>query len=418
MNYKKYTTNAYNIHLINTDKFKTITVRINFKKLVEKKDITYRNLLLKVLFQANENYKSKRELEIITEDLYNLSIASKNSLSGNYIVTSIDSIFLNEKFTEDGMNNKSINFLLDLIFKPLIKNKEFEYFDLAKRLVSEEIKTFKDDLDRYSKQRLLECMDKVSPLSYNPVGYIEDLENITSKDLYKYYEKMIKSDLIDIFIIGDITEDIIDTIKTNFKVNTLKKPGTTHYFEHKKLRKEKKYIEQMDVSQSKLKLGIKLNNLTDFERKYVAIIYSYILGGGPDSKLFKNVREKNSLCYTINCSYMPVYNLMMIQAGINKEDFKKCLSLIKKEIKEMVNGNFESRDIQSAKVTYLSSLKEIEDSQGSIIRIFESHEYLNLDLLDERVDIMNVTKEDIVNFAKKINIDTIYLLEGVIDEEN
>ena len=174
----------------------------------------------------------------------------------------------------------------------------------------------------------------------------------------------------------------------------------------------------MDVSQSKLKLGIKLNNLTDFERKYVAIIYSYILGGGPDSKLFKNVREKNSLCYTINCSYMPVYNLMMIQAGINKEDFKKCLSLIKKEIKEMVNGNFESRDIQSAKVTYLSSLKEIEDSQGSIIRIFESHEYLNLDLLDERVDIMNVTKEDIVNFAKKINIDTIYLLEGVIDEEN
>ena len=418
MNYKKYTTNAYNIHLINTDKFKTITVRINFKKLVEKKDITYRNLLLKVLFQANENYKSKRELEIITEDLYNLSIASKNSLSGNYIVTSIDSIFLNEKFTEDGMNNKSINFLLDLIFKPLIKNKEFEYFDLAKRLVSEEIKTFKDDLDRYSKQRLLECMDKVSPLSYNPVGYIEDLENITSKDLYKYYEKMIKSDLIDIFIIGDITEDIIDTIKTNFKVNTLKKPGTAHYFEHKKLRKEKKYIEQMDVSQSKLKLGIKLNNLTDFERKYVAIIYSYILGGGPDSKLFKNVREKNSLCYTINCSYMPVYNLMMIQAGINKEDFKKCLSLIKKEIKEMVNGNFESRDIQSAKVTYLSSLKEIEDSQGSIIRIFESHEYLNLDLLDERVDIMNVTKEDIVNFAKKISIDTIYLLEGVIDEEN
>lgn len=419
MNYNKFTTNAYNLHLIKTNKFKTVMLKVNFKKKIEKKDITYRNLLTKILFQANKNYSSKRELEILTEELYNISISSKNSISGNYMITSFDTVFLNEKYTEEGMNEKSIKFMLDMIFSPAVENNQFKYFDLAKRLVIDEIETQKDNTNRYSKQRLLENMDKNSPLSYNPVGYMEDLEVITNNDLYNYYEKMLKSDLIDIFIIGDLSEDFIKNIfKENFPVNTLKKQGIEHYYTHLKIRKSKTVKESMDIQQSKLRIGIKLKDLTDFEKKYVANMYAFILGGSPDSKLFKNVREKNSLCYSINCSYLPVFNTMIISAGINNTDFKKCLSLIKKELTNMAKGNFDDDDLNAAKTTYINSLREIEDSQASIIRIFESHEYLNFDLLDKRTDVLNVTKEDIINFSKKINLDTIYLLEGENNEEN
>lgn len=419
MNYNKYTTHAYNLHLISTNKFKTIMIRINFKKKIEKEDITYRNLLTKVLFQANKNYSSKRELEILTEELYNLSISSINSISGNYIVTSFDCVFLNELYTEKSMNEKSIKFMLDMIFSPAIENKEFKYFDLAKRLVIDEIETQKDDTSKYSKQRLLESMENNSPLSYNPVGYMEDLDKITNKDLYNYYNKMLKSDLIDIFVIGDIEEEFIKNIfKDNFLINTFKKQGIDHYYTHNKIKKSKIFKESMDINQSKLRIGIKLKNLTDKEKKYVANMYAFILGGGPDSKLFKNVREKNSLCYSINCSYIPIFNTMIISAGINSNDFKKCLSLIKKELNNMAKGNFNDFDLNAAKTTYINSLKEIEDSQASLIRIFESHEYLNFDLLDKRTEVLNVTKEDIINFSKKIHLDTIYLLEGEKNEEN
>ncbi|MBE6149166.1 MAG: insulinase family protein [Firmicutes bacterium] len=419
MNYVKYKTNAYNLHIIKTDKFKTIMLKINLKKQINKEDITYRNLLTKVLFQSNKNYSTKRELEILTEDLYNLSISSRNSISGNYIITSFDSIFLSEKYTEDDMNYKSINFVLDMIFKPNVENNEFKFFDLAKRLVCDEIETQKDDTNKYSKQRLLEIMDDNSPLSYNPVGYMKDLDKITNKDLYNYYQKMLNNNLIDIFVIGDIDEQFIKNIfKENFNIKTLKKEGISHYYEHKKLGRCKTKKEQLDIKQSKLRIGIKLKDLTDFEKKYVANMYAFILGGSPDSKLFKNVREKNSLCYSINCSYLPVFNTMIISAGINSSDFKKCLSLIKKELNNMTKGIFEELDIEAAKTTYINSLKEIEDSQSSTIRIFESHEYLNFDLLDERIEVLKVTKEDIINFSKKINLDTIYLLEGENDEEN
>ena len=37
-----------------------------------------------------------------------------------------------------------------------------------------------------------------------------------------------------------------------------------------------------------------VNKLTDYERNYPLILANIILGGGTDSKLFSEVREKNS----------------------------------------------------------------------------------------------------------------------------
>ncbi|MEG2322654.1 MAG: insulinase family protein [Bacilli bacterium] len=412
MNYKKYTTNAYNLHIINSDKFKTIMVKINFKKKLKKEDITYRNLLIKILGQSTKNYPSKRDLEIACEDLYNLSMDNRNSISGNYIITSFSSFFLNEKYTEENMNIKSLEFMLDMIFKPNIINNEFAYFDLGKRLVLEEINTLKDDPKTYSTLRLLEEMDKDA---YNPVGYIDDLNKIDNNSLYKYYLNLLKSDLIDIFVIGKVDCEVVkQQISEVFKINTLKKPSESHFLEIKKIRKKVKTVkEELSLEQAKLSIGFKLDNLNDFEKKYVMNIYTFILGGSPDSKLFKNVREKNSLCYNISATYRPVSNLMIINAGINLDDFKKCLSLIKKEIIKMSKGDFSDDDINAGIITYINTLKDIEDFEPSLIKIFESLEYLNFDLLEDRAkSIVNVTKEDVINLSKKIHLDTIFVLGG------
>jgi len=420
MNYKKYSNNAFNLHVINTDKFKTIMVKINFKSKIKKEDPTMRNLLTKILTLSNKNYINKKELEIEAENLYDLSISTSNFISGNYIITSFNAIFLNEKYTEKNMFEKSIKFFLDLIFNPNVDNKNFAYFDLGKRLVKDEIETIKDNPKLYSNHRLLQELGKNTTLAYNAIGDIDVLNNITNEQLYDYYVNMLKTNLIDIFIIGDINIDKLkEILNNNFNINTIKKASTTHFLKHDKIKKRAQTIkETKDLEQSKLSIGFKLDNLTDFEKKYVISVYSFILGGGPDSKLFKNVREKNSLCYNIGCTYQIVNNLMIINAGINASDFKKCLNLIKKEINKMKKGDFTEEEIKAAKITYINSLKDIEDNQPSIIKIFESYEYLNFDLLDDRCkSIENVTKEDLIKFSSKIHLDTIYLLEGK-NEEN
>ena len=73
MKYKKITTQTYNLHIIKTKKFKTVTIEVNFKSKLDKEEITYRNLLINTLCQSTRKYPSKRCLEIATEDLYELN---------------------------------------------------------------------------------------------------------------------------------------------------------------------------------------------------------------------------------------------------------------------------------------------------------------------------------------------------------
>ena len=176
--------------------------------------------------------------------------------------------------------------------------------------------------------------------------------------------------------------------------------------------------EKQNISQSKLVLGYKIDKMTDFELRYVLNVYSYILGGGPDSKLFKTVREKNSLCYYISSISQPLNSILMIKAGINKKDFKKSLSLIKKETLNMKKGKFDDDDIIKAKITYINSLKELEDSQESLLSLYAGIEYLNSDTLEDRfININKVTKADVIKLGSKIHLDTVYLLEGDSNEK-
>ena len=419
--YNNYINKAYNLHIINTDKFKTITIKINFKKYLDKKDITYRNLLGKVLLSSTKQYKTRKDMEIETENLYGTSVNYTSSLMGNYIVSSFNSSFLNEKYTEEGMNEKTINFLLETIFHPNIENGKFKYFNLGKRLVLDEIDSLKDNVKKYSLQRLFEILGKGTPLQYNSVGYKDDLDKITNELLVTYYQKMLKSDIVDIFIIGDFENNkIVKIFNDNFNINTVKKNNGSHFIEYNKIKKTvKKEKETMAVEQTNLNIGFKLKDLTDFERQYVLYVYCFILGGGPNSKLFKTVREENSLCYGINATHKAIYNIIYITVGTNKNDVKKCLSLIKKELNKMGKGDFNDTDIEAAKTTYINSLRDIEDYQSGILKMYESHEYFKYDNLDDRCKkIQEVTKKDIVDLNKKIYMDSIFVLEGDLNEEN
>lgn len=414
MQYKKYEGVAYNTHLISTDKFKTNIIKVIFRQEATKIDITMRSLLSKILLEANSKYSTKRLLGIKTEDLYGSSITAGTTLSGNVIMTNFTVSFLNDKYTETGLFNQTLDFLMDIIFNP-IKNFTDKSFELCKKSLIDEINSLKENPRRYSMVKALEEIDTNTSLSLRPYGYIEDIENITKEDLYNYYLNMLKTNLVDIFVIGDINiENTYKQIKDSFKINTIKKGKLNHFINHDKIHKRlKQKIEKHDSKQSNLVMIYKLDNLTEFERNYVLPIYGYILGGGPDSRLFKTVREKHSLCYTVSSSVLYVSNLLTIYAGINAKDLKKTVSLIKKEIKKLNNGEFTDEDITKAKTTMLSAYKEIEDSESALLSNYITHEILNYDLVRERPKKLNqVDKEMILKVASKIKPELSFCLEG------
>ena len=422
MKYKKINNYSYNLHIIKTDKFKTITVQINFKRKLIKEEIVYRNLIVDILNESTSAYPTRRLLDIATEELYNLYYSGMNYVSGKYNIMNIAATFLDPKYTEESMLKESIKFISDIVLKPNIERTSQgisfneENYKIAYNKLKNNILSLKENPDVYSRIRMLENMEQDSYFSYRTVGYMEDLKNVDNAKLYKYYESMLNSDIIDIFVIGDVNErKVKKLIEDNFSfIKTIKRPLDSHFIRPKKVRLIPKTVkEKQDINQSKLVLGFKIDKMTDFELRYVLNVYSYILGGGPDSKLFKTVREENSMCYHISSISFPLNSLLIVNAGINKENYKKVLSLIKREVSNMKKGKFTKEDIIKSKVTYVNSLKELEDNPQSIIGLYAGIEYLKSDDLDKRLTKINkVTKKDVVKLAYKIHLDTIYLLEG------
>lgn len=422
MKYRKFEIGPYNLHIVTTDKFKTNRCVIKFKSPLIKENITKRKLLKEVLLTSTKKYNTERLMNIRTEELYGLPFGGATYISGNFHIINFSMEFLNDKYVDNIIFDDCINFMMDILFEPNVTNDKFDdkTFEICMTNLKNAIESANDEPRSYSVRRMFEELGKDTSLSYHNVGYMEDLESITSENLYEYYKEVLKKDIVDIFILGDFDiGEVKDKIISKFKINTIKKKMGSHFIKHDLFRKRcKSIIQKKDINQSKLVIGCKLKNLTDFETNYVSNIYSYILGGGADSILFKNVREKHSLCYYVTSSIHKVSNLLVIESGIDKKDYKKAVRLIKKEIKNMALGRFDEKYIESGKTTYLNACKELKDTPSSLLNIYITNEYLNSGLLEDKErEIVKVTKHDVEKLAKKVYIDTVYLLEGTDEIE-
>lgn len=421
MKYKKFETPNYNLHLIETDKFKTVTVKVNFKRELHKEEITKRNLLVNILLEGTKNYPSRRLLEIRTEELYDIGYRIMNYASGKCSIMSFEMSFINPTYTEDIMYDESFKFINELIFNPDISSNKFKNknFKLACNISNDYFNTLKEDTNSYSQIRMLEEMDE-EYVSYRSCGYKEDLKNIDEKKLYDYYKDVINNDIVDIFIIGNISiTKSLDLVEKYLKFKTNKRKKLEHFYKRDKVTDDIKVVsDKINKEQSTLVLGLRYDNLDDYFARYVLMVYNYILGGSTESNLFKTVREENSLCYYITSQSQPILNIGLIKSGINADSYDKVIALIHQELENMKNGNFDDNKIENAKITYINSLKELEDNQDSIISFYEGMEYLDSDNIEDRIKkIKRVSREDIIELAKKVHLNVIYLLEGTNKDE-
>ena len=416
MEYICYNMNAYNLHIVNTKKFKTITVDICFREKINKDEITLRNLLKEIMVNASYDYPSERELIKATEELYDLKLLTSTYRIGNYNFLSMKIRFLNEKYTEKGMNYASIKLLLDLIFKPKLDAD----FEKCKNKIEKSILSLNDNKVKYAISKLLEST-KDMPYSYNFYGNIEDLNKITIEDTKKCYENLLTNDIIDIFVVGEVNpEEIKNIFKENFKVKTFHKVDNKVIVKELTPRTKTNIIrEQDDINQIQLTILCSLNSITEYERKYVSLVYSEMLGGSANSILFDTVREKNSYAYYVNSIIKPYDNNMIIYSGIHEDNEKEVIKLIKKCLKDITKGKFNDEIFQSSKNTIISSLKASLDNPIGIINNCLSNILVSSPTIEEKIKIIEkITKEEVINFSKKITIHTIYILEGSNEENN
>lgn len=422
MEYIRYELGAYNLNVIKTNNFKTVRVEVKFRNVVKKEEITLRNLLKMVLIESTKKFDTERKFVIESEELYDLKLSSTTSRVGNFTTLSFNLTFLNEEYTEKGLHNKSLDFLMEVLFNPNVSNNKFDSlsFNNCVNKLEKSIMGRKDNKTKYSIFALLQHMGDYA-YSYDQYGYLSDLKNIDEAKLYEYYKKVLINDLVDVYVIGNVdSNEIREYFINNFKINSFKKEKMNVLIDEVLPRKRVKvFKEEDDVNQTKIAIGLRFNDVSEYERKYVLYVYNEILGGSGNSLLFDTVREKNSLAYYINSIAQGYDNLLIIYTGIDKDRVDLGLKLIKKTIKDIEKGKFTSDMFNNAINMITSSLKLSLETQSSVINNYYAMNILNSDDINTRISkFEKVTKEDVINFSKKIKMDTIFLLEGDHNEED
>lgn len=417
MEYLNYDMDGYEVHVIKTDRFKTVFYSVNIRFDDERETERYTSLLSRLLMQTSHKYNSLRDINAFCASIYDPSYNIRVLNSGKENILSLTASFANEKYTEKGMTEKNIKFLSEFIFEPKVIDGGFdrEVFETQKEKLLQYYRALRDNPQNYANSRLSEEM-KVRKYDVMKLDeLIQSVSMLTALELYDFYKKVMSEGKLDIFVCGDIHGDEIKKIiGKSIKFNGSKKGDINHLVKQCDYnKKEKIVIEPSSNTQSNLIVGCKLLNLTDFERKYVFVLYSWILGGGMNSLLTQTVREKNSLCYYIYAARQNLFETMRIYAGINGEDFDKTYKLIKKEMDNMEKGNFSMELFEGVKEIYYNSLIKTSDSQSDLVASYTSEIFIGNDSLDiRRKEMEKVTKEDVMNLAKKVHIDTVYLLKG------
>ena len=417
MEYKKVECETFNIHLIKSKKFKTTSIELIFGREIKKEEITKTNFLSSILTYTTKKYNTKIKFCQNMENLYAAKVFANAYRLGYHYNVDFNLRVLNDKYAEEGLFEKTIDFLKEMVFNPNVSDNKFDEasFKVIKNDEKSQIERFKENPRRLCGQKILELTDSNAPFSYNLKGYIEDLEQITPSNLYEFYKEFINCDDVDIFVIGDIDFNKTERIIRK-KLNPIckKKEYPLPIIECKKHRnKINEVIEKDNTNQAKLSISCRLENLTKYERNYVLVLYNCILGGTADSKFFKNIREKYSLCYYATSGANKLDNLLLISLGITKDNYDKVISLIKKEMNDIKKGKFNEEDINKAIMYYLSGLQEIEDNPNQTIASYYAMDKLGIDTIEKRREIIQkVTKEEIIALSNKVYIDSIYLLGG------
>lgn len=416
MEYRKIDKLSYNLHLIKTDKFKTIFFKFVFRDDIKKEDITFRNFLTEMLGTSSKNYPTNRLLSIRCEELYNLNYSFSNTRVGNSILTEMTFSIISPKYLGVDITSDSISFMNELIFNPNVSDNKFDKknFDITYDYLKERIEEAENNPNYCAETSLREIMCKDNVASLQMIGYLDDLDKVTEENLYEYYKNFISKNIVDIFVVGDIDfyemEKVIDK-NISFKIIKRPKKEMLNNFKSTRKRCQTK-IEESSFNQSKLLIGCSIKDLTTFEKNYVLGLYNMILGNSPESLLFKNVREKNSLAYNVTSTYIKNDNILLIKTGISKDSFELAVKEIKNNLKKITQGKFTDEHLENCKTLIKSLLNEFEDYQGSISEYYFGIEYLGLDEKDVKLkNVDKVTKEDIINVSKKVNIDTIYFLK-------
>ena len=296
------------IFLLDGKKFRTNLFVLFFDLPLKRETVTKTALLAEVLKRRNWTETAKRAEELYGA-LWDVSVVKKGDRQ--LLLFSLET--LKTVDTED-----AISFLAERIFQPM-KQGEFSEKEVnrQKGSLKKKIESLKDDKKAYARKRVSEETAEGTAYAVSGDGYAEDLEEIRAKNLFSFYRELLEKAEVKFFFCGDKTEKArILSFRKRFLGNA--------FWKEKEMQEPEKngprfVQETAEMEQARLLLGFSADT-ENSHRQAALVLLNHLLGGSPDSILFREIREEKGLCYDVKSYLEPMSPYLFVQAGVRQED--------------------------------------------------------------------------------------------------
>lgn len=401
---------------VSAEGFKTACASLSFVMPLGEKASLYA-LVPNVLTRSCKEYPDVTSVERKLALLYGAEVIVDVGKSGENQILKVEVSCIDDRFSigEESITNECLKLLFQMIFEPRLEDGVFSSADVEseKRLLAERLIAENSDKRAYAKNRCNQIMFENELYGIHRYGTVEDIEKITAESLYEAYKEMLSKSKMLVCVSGgsfsnveELLEKYISDDEREIELNE------TLFVEESE---DVKYVkEQESVKQGKLVMGFRLG-MKNAEDNYAARrVMVDLFGGSPHSKLFTVVREKMSLCYYCSAMMLRQKGVMLVQSGIESYNEEKAKTAILAQLEDIKNGNFSDEDIASSVKSLEDGFRSVSDSAESVASWFTSQVCSNEFLYPEDFieQFKKVTREDIIEVAKQVTLDTVFMLEG------
>jgi predicted Zn-dependent peptidase len=408
------------IHVLPTDRFKTYAVTVYLGMPLTLDTVTKTALTPFVLRRGTERLPETKAFRERLDDLYGAGFAFDINKRGDYQIVTFRMDTINDRFVRytGSLLQESLQYLGEAITAPVLENGVFrlKYVLSEKETLEKRIRSVINDKIRYAAERCMEEMFRGEPYGVPPLGRLEDLASIDAESLYSHYRDWLANACIDLYVCGQTSmEEVKPLVQRYFRLpNGRPETYRMRAASSRGGAEPRTVVERMDVSQGKLNLGLRTTVTYGDDLYPAALVFNGIFGGYPHSKLFMNVREKASLAYYASSRLDGHKGIITVQSGIEFAKYEQALSIIRRQLSAMKQGDFTDLEWNQTKAMIINQLREMQDSAFEL-SAFDFNSILSgkMRMADELIrGIQAVTPDDVRQVADRVELDTIYFLRN------
>lgn len=376
-------------------------------------------LLPAVLLRGTAQYPDLQRITFRLDELYGASVSCLVRRVGDIQTVGFYMNFIEDRFALPGdrVLAPAMDFLRDLLLDPRTENGGFvpDFVESEKKNLISVIESELNDKQRYATAKMLRTMCRGDSFAVPRLGRIEGVEAITPQSLWDHYQKILRHSRAEIFYVGSASvQEVAELLQPLVRRISQEPEPVVLKPDFVPQEMPQELFEQMAVNQGKLAMGM-VTPITNRDPRFPAMVVANVLyGGSATSKLFLNVREKQSLCYYASSGYTGSKGVVNVSCGVDTENYEAAKSEILRQLELLQAGEITPSELRSAKAAIISSLRSVPDSPGSLESYYAvaAISGVSMDLEGYISAVEAVTAREAAAAAATVRPHTVFFLKG------